>query len=77
MANGEPVFNMVSVSSSQLAAVGYNKDSQKLRVRFNNGSLYEYSDVPEGVDQEIISAASPGGAFNATVKNVYSFERLS
>lgn len=73
----ENEFVMVPVSSSQLAAVGYNKDSQKLRVRFNNGSLYEYADVPEGVDQGIIGADSPGGAFNATVKNAYSYERIS
>ena len=40
-------MNMISVSSSNLDAVGYEKGT--LYVRFKNGSLYSYSGVPEYV----------------------------
>jgi hypothetical protein len=74
----ETVFSMVPVVSSQIAAVGYDKDSQKLRVEFlKNGSLYQYDDVPEEVFNNLVAAPSVGGYFGTAVKGVYSYERLS
>ncbi len=69
-------FEMVSVQSSQLAAVGYDKESKTMRVEFQNGSLYEYSGVDEGVYANLISAPSAGSFFNG-IKNRYPFQRLS
>lgn len=77
MANENEGFPMVSVSSSQIAQVGYNVASSKMRVLFNSGGLYEYSDVPQDVYSNIVNGVSPGGVFHSTVKGAYSFERLS
>jgi hypothetical protein len=66
----------VSVSSSNIAAVGHDESSQTLEIEFLNGSVYEYYDVPEYVYQELISAPSVGGYFAQRIKNVYGFSRV-
>ena len=37
------------VSSSNLASVGYDASSMTLEVGFNNGSVYQYYNVPANV----------------------------
>lgn len=77
MANDDQ-FDMVPVSSSQVASAGYRAETQKMRVEFVNGALYDYSGVPENVYQGLIHAASVGQYFNSAVKNAgYPFERIS
>ena len=39
-------MNMTSVTSSNLSAVGYDKSTQIMHIRFNSGRLYAYYDVP-------------------------------
>ena len=65
----------VSVSSSNIASVGYDVSSQALEVEFLNGSVYEYYNVPEQVYQELISATTVGGYFNQRVKKLYECSR--
>jgi hypothetical protein len=63
-------FNMQPVTSSQIASVGYNPDTRKLRVEFNHkGSLYEYDDIPQEIFDQLVSAPSVGSYFGAAVKN--------
>lgn len=66
----------VSVSSSNIASVGYDESSQTLEVEFNSGSIYEYYSVPAYVFQEMTSASSVGGYFAQRVKNIYGFNRI-
>jgi KTSC domain len=72
-------MEMVPVTSTQIAAVGYDADTKKMRIEFNNGSLYEYSNVTQEIFDGIVNAASPGGAFTASVKGnpKYPYVRLS
>lgn len=65
-----------SVSSSNVASIGYDNASQTLEVEFLNGSIYEYYDVPENVYQELIAASSVGGYLAQRVKNVYGYSRV-
>lgn len=65
----------VSVSSSNIASVGYDESSQILEVEFLDGAVYEYYDVPEHVYQELITASSVGRYLAQRVKNVYGFSR--
>lgn len=69
-------MNMTSVSSSNISAVGYDSSSNTLRVRFNNGRTYDYSNVPSNVYNGLMSASSHGGYHAANVKNSYSFTEL-
>lgn len=71
---------MVPVESSQLAAIGYDKQSGQAYVRFvdkgRGGALYEYDAVPEGVVTDIINAESVGRQFNLSLKYGFSYRRI-
>lgn len=69
-------MDMQSVSSSNIAAVGYNEATKKLHVQFHNGSTYVYDDVPADVHEALVNADSVGKYFNANVKDVYSYARI-
>jgi hypothetical protein len=56
------------VTSSNLAAVGYDPDTETLEVEFKNGSVYTYSAVPADVYNELMEADSIGRAFAALIK---------
>ena len=67
---------MIPVSSSNIAAIGYDNSSQDVYVRFLNGSLYVYRGVPEFLFEEFKTAPSHGSFLHRNFKNVYPYERL-
>lgn len=67
---------MVPVTSSQLSYIGYDKDSNTLYITFKNGSVYEYTDVPITVYNELMGAASVGKYFASNIKNNYRNSRI-
>lgn len=66
----------VSVSSSNIAAVGYDESTQILEIEFMTGSIYEYYGIPAYVHEEMVCASSIGGYFAQRVKNSYGFSRI-
>jgi hypothetical protein len=65
------------VSSSNLASIGYDSASHTLEVAFLNGSVYQYSGVPEHIYQGLMAASSHGSYFDAHVKKAgYSYRRV-
>lgn len=69
-------MEMTNVDSSNVAAVGYDEDSQTLQVEFNNGATYQYFDVPIGVFEGLRDAASVGQYLNQQVKGIYRYSRV-
>lgn len=68
----------VSVSSSNVAAVGYDASTNTLGVRFLNGSEYHYIGVPQEVFEELKSAPSVGRYFDQHVKKAgYQYSRVA
>ena len=67
---------MPDVDSQAVAHVEYDAITRTLFVRFTSGEWYAYSDVPEGVYQDLLDAASKGRFFQASVRNAYAFVRL-
>ena len=65
-----------SVSSSNIASVGYDNQSSTLEIEFLNGSIYQYFDVPESVYNELMQAASLGSYLNSYIKGKYRFSRV-
>ena len=62
------------VSSSSLASVGYNANSETLEVEFvSTGKVYEYYNVPQFMYDRLMEAPSIGQFFNAEIRNTYSF----
>jgi hypothetical protein len=73
---GRLKMERVPVSSSNLCSIGYEADSQVLEVEFNGGRLYQYSGVPGGEFDGLMSADSKGKYFNANIKNRYPYSQL-
>lgn len=70
-------MEMQPVESSNLAAVGYNSNNQTLRIRFNDGSLYEYSGVPNSIYNGLLSAPSKGRYFDQNIKKAgYPYTKI-
>jgi hypothetical protein len=70
-------MDYVSVSSSSVAAVGYESETSTLGVRFLDGSEYHYFGVPEGIFAGLQSAGSVGSYINQYVKKAgYSYSRV-
>ena len=70
-------FEMVPVVSSQLAAVGYDPEKKQLRVEFVNGNVYDYSQVPQDIYEQLVNAPSVGQFFNGNVKWNFPYVRVS
>lgn len=58
---------MVPVTSSNLAAVGYG-DGLGLRITFTNGQTYRYAGAPRSLYEGLVSSRSPGGYFHSEVR---------
>jgi len=67
----------VPVQSSSLASVGYDPATSTLEVEFLNGSVYQYSGVPDHVHEGLMNAASKGSYLDQNVKKAgYSYTRV-
>ena len=64
------------VSSTNLAAVGYDSNAQILEVEFISGHVYHYYDVPQNVHDELMSASSVGTYLNHYIKGTYNFAQV-
>lgn len=65
-----------SVSSSNLASIGYDAENEILEVEFNHGGVYQYFDVPSHVYDELMDASSHGVYFSANIRNNYTTKKL-
>lgn len=66
----------ISVTSSNIEAIGYDAGSETLQVEFKNGSTYQYFDVPERVFEELRDAGSVGAYLSSNIKGVFRFSRV-
>lgn len=64
-------MEFTDLESSNIAAAAY--ESNKLYVKFKNGSIYSYEGVSKSVFRELCEASSVGKYFAAHIKNNYSF----
>lgn len=65
------------VSSSNIASIGYDSNSNTLEVEFHNGGLYEYYDIPQGVYDSFMKAPSHGTYFDVNIKKAgYKYRKL-
>ena len=65
------------VTSSNINCIGYDNMLGSLYIRFNSGESYMYADVPQDVFDALLCAESVGQTFHSTVKNKYSFTKLT
>jgi hypothetical protein len=65
-----------AVTSGTIQSVGYSPLSGTLEIEFTNGSLYQYSDVPESVYRELMTASSHGTYFNEHIREWYRSRKI-
>jgi hypothetical protein len=70
-------MEMQSVTSSNLAAIGYDQDSATVRIEFLKSGMYEYYGVPLEIYEGLACAASKGTYFAQFIKKGgYSFAKI-
>ncbi|MBW4665075.1 MAG: lysine--tRNA ligase [Chroococcus sp. CMT-3BRIN-NPC107] len=69
-------FPLLKSSSSFVKEHNYNVATQILTIKFNNGSIYKYQDVPASIAQGLETATSAGQYFNEFVKDKYAFDQV-
>jgi hypothetical protein len=69
-------MNRQPVSSSNIASIGYDADSQTLEIEFLNGGVYQYFDVPTYVHEELMNASSHGQYLAQNIKGIYRFSKV-
>jgi hypothetical protein len=66
----------VDVKSSNLKSASYDTESKILTVAFNNGSIYEYYDVPWTIFTKLRMSESQGKYFNTNISRSYKYKKL-
>lgn len=66
----------VVTDSTNIQAVGYAQDIETMRVRFRDGSEYEFYDVAPTTFTELMGAKSIGSHFAVHIKGQYKTWRI-
>lgn len=69
-------MDMEEVESSNVASIGHDPETDTLHVRFKDGSLYEYRDVPAEIHQELMDSDSKGKYVTESIKGTYEHTKL-
>ncbi len=69
-------FPLLKSSSSFVKEHNYDVATQMLTIKFNNGSIYKYQDVPASIAQGLETATSTGQYFNESIKDKYAFDQV-
>ncbi len=64
------------VSSSNIASIGYDGQSETLEIEFHDGSVYQYFNVPSVAHDGLMAASSHGSYLSAYIKGMYQYQRL-
>ncbi len=69
-------MEMIPVSSSNIAAIGFDESQSILAIEFNNGRAYEYYGVPQYVFDEFLNSGSKGKYANQNIYKSYSQTKI-
>jgi KTSC domain len=69
-------MQLVAVSSSAIASVGFDSSTHTLDVRFHSGKNYRYFMVPASVYERMLASDSIGAFFNREIRDKFRFVEL-
>lgn len=69
-------MDRVAVSSSNIASIGYDPDSQTLEVEFHSGGVYQYFQVPTSIHDDFLNASSKGQYLSQNIKNRFPYNQV-
>jgi len=64
-------MQMIPVSSSAIAEIGYEPGSRQLDIEFHETGVYSYYNVPPHIYEGIMNASSKGQYFNEYIRDQY------
>lgn len=64
-------MEMIRVSSSAISAVGYDHETQQMRIKFVQGKTYTFCRVPQHIFDGILSAGSKGTYYDHHIRGKY------
>ena len=71
------IKSFTATNSSHVQKVEYNDDCKSLRVEYQNGRVYNFSNVPADVYEELVLAPSVGKFLNEFVYENYDYTRVA
>jgi hypothetical protein len=71
-----PEVEMLPVSSSMAAQIGYDADREILQIEFNSGAVYQYAEVDPHTWEDLQSSDSIGSFYNEEIKGYYPSIKL-
>jgi hypothetical protein len=71
---GTKIIN--EIKSSNIKSTEYDTESKKLVVEFNNGTKYEYEDVPHQMYTKFRMSESQGKFFSTDISKKYKYKKL-
>ncbi|MEO1375043.1 MAG: KTSC domain-containing protein [Cyanobacteria bacterium J06635_10] len=72
----EESFGMLPVASNMANAIGYDSENEVLQIEFNNGAVYQYSDIDEDTWEDLYTSEAVGRYFNQNIKGKYLSQRI-
>jgi hypothetical protein len=63
--------------STVIKSMSYNPDTQRLRIVYVSGLIYDYKNVPQEEYDAMKTAFSKGVYLNQNIKGKYDFEKIS
>jgi len=72
--SGTTIIN--EINSSNLKKTEYDTITKKLVVEFNNGSQYEYEEVPHQLYTQFRMSESQGKFFNSKISKTFKYKKL-
>ena len=71
-------MEMIPVSSSNIAAIGYDEHNATLTIQFiKDNAAYEYYDVPQYEYDALMAADSKGSYASKNIYKVYRQQKIS
>jgi KTSC domain-containing protein len=65
-----------TVSSSNVASIGYSRHLRALEIEFTRGAIYRFLEVPPGIYRGLLAADSKGHYIAENIRGKYHFVRV-
>jgi hypothetical protein len=67
----------VQIKSSNLKSATFNTEDKSLLMEFNNGSIYEYENVPWEIFTKFRMSESQGSYFSKNISRTYKYKKVN
>ncbi len=62
-------MEMIRVHSTAMSAVGYDEQTMRMKITFQQGETYDFCGVPSHIFEGLLRAASKGAYYNDHIKD--------